>query len=492
MSKTDIWSLKNPCTKMKLIPVLLYLLAAFLFISCGGPKKVASTPALPSASRTLPDLPPSQINIPIKVYMKPLLSLMDSMTAKEFTNDKWPNYTPSSCDFRYKYRFLRSPFNFSCTNNRVTISFRGNYQIAGSRTICAFGKQVSPWVSGSCGFDNEPLRRVDVNINSVLTLLPNHQMLTTTHLDKLNAIDKCQVTLMSNDMTPQVLDSIKASVESYCTTFDNFVQALNNNELLKQWRSGGSRVMPVSKYGYLNLNPTLLRIGHFNVNRDTLYFSVGFTGTPQFSSDSMRLVTRASLPPINNTDNNAEVTAYINAIYDYKFFNKILYDSLHDKPFEVEGRTFVIKDVTVGGTNEGKIQVDVSFTGNRKGVLHLAGTPMLDTAKQVLSMPDISFALDTKDMLVNIAKALFKKKIMKQLQNQSVLDLAALIQRNKASIESRINQQVTSWMRTTGSLQDIRLLGLLPQKDYIQVQACIKANITLIGLPPSKLLAMSH
>jgi hypothetical protein len=250
--------------------------------------------------------------------------------------------------------------------------------------------------------------------------------------------------------------------------------------------------MPISKYGFINLNPTMLRIGRFNVNRDTLYFSVGFTGNPQFSSDSLKLVTRAALPPINNTDNPGEVTAYINAIYDYKFFNKILYDSLHDKPFEVEGRTFVIKDVTVGGSNDGKIQVDVSFTGNRKGVLHLSGTPLLDTARQVLSMPDISFDLDTRDMLVNIAKALFKKKVMKQLQNQSVMDLAALIQKNKASIESRINQQVTNWMRTTGSLQDIRLLGILPQKDYIQVQACIKANITLIGMPPSKLLAMSH
>jgi len=440
----------------------------------------------------LPALPASTINIPIKVYMKPLLSMMDSMTAKEFTSDKWPDYTNSSCDFRYKYRFLRSPFSFSCTNNKVNITFRGNYQIAGSRALCAFGKQVTPWVSGNCGFDKEPLRRVDVNINSTLTLLPNHQVLTATHLDKLNAIDKCQVTLMSNDMTPQVLDSIKASVETYCTTFDNFVQALNNNELFRQWRSGGSRVMPISKYGFLNLNPTMLRVGRFNVLKDTLYFSVGFTGNPQFSSDSLRLVTRAALPPINNTDNNGEITAYLNAIYEYKFFNKLLNDSLHDKPFEVEGRTFVIKDVNISGNNDGKVQVDVAFTGNRKGLLHLTGTPVLDTAKQVLSMPDISFALDTKDMLVNIAKALFKKKIMKQLQNESVLDLAALITKNHAAIEARINQQVTSWMSTTGNLKEIRLMGLLPQKDFIQVQACIRANITLIGHPPSKLLAMNH
>lgn len=477
---------------MKRIHGFLPVVALLVCITaCSSSKKVTITaPSTETSARLLPALPPSQINIPIKIYMKPLLSVMDAETAKEFTNDKWPNYTQSGCDFRYKYRFIRSPFTFGCINNKVTIAFRGNYQIAGSRALCTFNKQISPWVSGSCGFGNEPLRRVDLNISSTLTLLPNHQVLTTTHLDKLNALDKCQVTLLQNDMTSEILDSIKASVESYCTTFDKFVQTLNNNDMLRQWRSGGSRVIPISTYGFLNLNPTLLRVGKFNVYKDTLYFSIGYSGHPEFSSDSSRLVTHAPLPPINNTDNNAGVSTYLDAVYEYKFFNKLLNDSLRNKPFEVEGRTFVIKDVTIGGSNDGKIQVDVSFTGNRKGVLHLSGTPVLDTAKQVLSMPDVSFALDTKDMMVNIAKALFRKKIMKQLQNQSVLDLAALIEKNKTAIEARLNQTVTPWMSTAGNFQELRLVGLLPQKEYIQVQAYIRGNLTLIGQPPANMLKM--
>lgn len=464
------------------IPILLF--------ACSSTKKVTIPAETPG--RSLPALPASQINIPIKVYMRPLLGLMDSMTAKEFTSEKWPDYLQSSCDFRYKYRFLRSPFVFNCVNNKVTIGFRGNYQIAGSRTVCAFNKQVAPWVSGSCGFGSEPLRRVDINISSVLNLLPNHQILTTTRLDKMNALDKCQVTLLQNDMTTEVLDSIKASIETYCTTFDNFVQALNNNEFLRKWRSGGSRVLPISQYGFLNLNPTALRVSRFNVSKDTLYFALGFTGNPQFSSDSQRLVTNAPLPPISTADNNGIIHTYLNALYEYKFFNQLLNDSLRNKPFEVEGRTFVIKDVAIHGTNEGKINVDVAFTGNRKGILHISGTPVLDTAKQILSMPDISFSLDTKDMLVNIAKALFRKKIMKQLQNQSVLDIAALIQKNKSAIDARLNQPVTDWMYTSGTIDDIKLVGLLPQKDHIQVQAYIKGKIVLIGKPPTNLLSMKH
>ena len=175
-------------------------------------------------------------------------------------------------------------------------------------------------------------------------------------------------------------------------------------------------------------------------------------------------------------------------MYQYSFFNKLMTDSLVNKPFEVEGRTFVIKDVNISGTNDGKIQVDVSFSGNRKGVLHLKGTPVLDAEKQVLSMPDVTFALDTKDMMVNIAKALFRKKIMKQLANQSVLDLAALIEKNKKAIEARLNQAVTPWMSTSGTFQEFRLVGLLPQKDYIQVQAYIRGTLMLIGQPPTSML----
>lgn len=462
------------------VPLLLLALTA-----CKTTRPLLSTE---TPARLLPEPPTSQVNIPVKIYMKSLLTVMDSTTSKEFTNEQWPDYTESSCDFRYKYRFLRSPFTFSCVNNNVVIGFRGSYQIAGSKRVCGFDKPVSPWVGGSCGFGTEPLRKVDISIRSLLEFAPNHQLRTSTRLDASKAIDKCSVTILQTDITPQIMDSITASVNSYCTVFDQFVQAINNNSMLSNWRSGGSRVMPVSSYGYLNLNPILWRIGRFNTNKDTLAFSVGFSGTPQFSSDSLRLVKKTGLPPLSTTAPTGGISTYLNTVYNYSFFNKLLNDSLRNKPFEVEGRTFVIKDILIAGTNEGKISVDVAFTGNRKGVLHLSGTPQLDSVNQVLSMPDISFSIDTKDMLVNIGKALFRKKILKELKNQSVLDLAALIQKNKAQIEARFNQPLNEWMSTQGKLYDIRLTGLLPQKEYLQVQAFIKADLSIIASPPASLL----
>lgn len=459
----------------------------FLVASCSSSKKVASS-AAESTGRVLPALPPSQINLPLKINMRSLLNVMDSTTAKEFTNDHWPEYTQSGCDFRYKYKFIRSPFSFTCVNNKVSISLRGNYQIAGSKRICAFDKQVSPWISGSCGFGSEPYRRVDVVIGSQLELMPNHSIRTTTRTESSKALDKCEVTILQNDITALVMDSIKASIDSYCSSFDSFVQSVNNSRQLMQWRSKGSRVMPVSRYGFINLNPTQFRVGRFNVIQDTLIFSIGFTGTPRFSSDSLILVNNISLPPITNNVSNQGIATYLDATYEYSFFSRILNDSLRNKPFELEGRVFLIQEIKISGSNEGKLSVDVSFTGNRKGILHLSGTPVLDSALQVISMPDINFSIDTKDMLVNMAKNLFRKKILKELRNQSVMDIAALIQKNRSLIEARLNQQINPWMNSSGRLHEIRLIGLLPQKNHLQVQAFVRADLNLIASPPGSIL----
>ena len=474
---------------MKLMCLPAFCLCLVVLTSCSTSKKTAA-PISKTEKRSLPALPVSQIHIPVKLYMKPLLLRMDSMMAKEFTSEKWPDYLQTSCDFRYKYRFIRSPVSLTCINNKVNIHFQGNYQIAGGKAVCAFGKQVSPWVSGSCGFGSESMRKVDVNITSVLQIFPRYEILTKTSLEKLLPQDKCTVSILQTDMTAEIMDSIRTSIEAYCGNFDQFVQTLNNNELLQKWRSRGNRVVPVSRYGFLNLNPTMLRLGKFNYIRDSLMFSVGFNGTPQFSSDSASIATPSYLPTFSNTESAPGISVYLNSVYSYQTLSGLLNDSLRNKSFEVEGHTFVIKDVSLGGTDEGKLRVDVRFDGYKKGTLHLMGTPVLDSARQVLSMPDISFSVDSRDMLINIAKGLFRKKIMKKLKDQSVFDIAALIKSNKAVIEARLNQQLTDWLSTRGNFEELKLIGLLPGKNSVHVQIFIKGNITVVGTPPVHRFAM--
>ena len=46
--------------------------------------------------------------------------------------------------------------------------------------------------------------------------------------------------------------------------------------------------------------------------------------------------------------------------------------------------------------------------------------------------------------------------------------------------------------KITGNFQQLKVLGILPQKDYIQLQVYVKGNLMLIGHPPANMLKMSH
>src|SRR5580658_1121725 len=142
---------------MRYLPIILILALAAGLGSC-KPAKQLSTPTVTlSIPDSLPPLPQSEIDLPVKVAGKPVLRAVDSLVPKEFLSPGWPNYLQPSCDFRYRYRFVRSGFDIRCTNNRISVAMSGSYQVAGGRCLCAAGRPVSPWVSGYCGFDNEPM-----------------------------------------------------------------------------------------------------------------------------------------------------------------------------------------------------------------------------------------------------------------------------------------------------------------------------------------------
>ena len=78
------------------------------------------------------------------------------------------------------------------------------------------------------------MRKVDINISSLLELLPRYQVRTTTKIEWMRVHDKCVVSLLHTDMTKEVIDSIRASIEMYTTSFDQFVGAFNSNKLLQE------------------------------------------------------------------------------------------------------------------------------------------------------------------------------------------------------------------------------------------------------------------
>jgi hypothetical protein len=456
-----------------------FLLALALFLSSCSSSKKLSTPAVSiHVPDTLPALPVSEIDLPLKIAGRPLLAMADSIVPKEFTSEGWPAYLQPSCDFRYKYRFVRSAFTISCTNNQLFLQLKGNYQVAGGKCLCAMGKPVSPWISGNCGFGNEPMRRVEINIHSQLSFLPDYRVQTFTRTAPLKALDKCVMSMFSVDMTQQIIDSIQSSLTCVGSSLDRTIAGLDFSGYFHQTAAGALQKTAIGGYGYLSVNPLEIRAGMVNYLRDTFFLNVGVSCKPQLSSDSNHRGA-PSLPPLKTGTKREGLSLYLQATYDYPFISKLLNDTLRNRTFLVKGRTVIIKDIAVKGITGHQLEIKVDFSGTHNGTVYLRGTPVLDTAKQALSIPDISYTLGKGDVMIKLARTLLRNKIRKSLQGGSYLDLAALLKTNLPALNAQLNRQLGYNLYSNGHIRELKLIGLLAGEKTLQAQLFINASLAI-------------
>lgn len=448
----------------------------FLLISCGSSKKISA----PVPVNSLPPLQESVINIPVKIYARPFLAQAEAKTPLQFTSSGWPDFMPSGCDFRYKYRFVRSGFRFSCVNNKAVITMVGNYQLAGSKTVCAFGKQVSPWVTGSCGFSPESMRRVEINISSLLNFQPDYTIRSRSGVEKITAIDKCFVTILNSDITDLVTDSIRSSVNAFSGSLDQTLAGINYAALISKIGAAVGRKIPLSTYGFIKINPSGVHIGPINYNRDTIYFTAGFSCYPEVSSDSINHVITNFLPPLSNAALYGGFLINANAGYDYHFIDTLLTRFVKNRPFEIEGRTIYVQNLTVRGLENNRVELKFDFTGSKSGTLYLTGTPVLDTNNQVISIPDLDYSLRSRDFVLTLGKTFFNQKIIHTIREKAVIKIGDMYRSNKTRLDSAFNRNVAPNITTTGNTQQIKLTGMVVKKDNLLFQISSRGMMGVI------------
>jgi Domain of unknown function (DUF4403) len=455
------------------------LLGMIFFLACNPAKKAASSK---DEIQTLPELPLSELDIPVKIAAAPILAKAEKLVPAEFTSDAWPQFMQPSCDFRYKYRFIRTALQVSSVNNLVSIRFGGNYQVSGSKCLCTAGIPVTPWISGNCGFPPQPLRKVSMAISTNLQFLPNYTIRSTTIINQVQPVDRCAVSIFSSDITQLVMDSIRSSLAAFTSATDQTIMGLSFAKFVTQLKDSSYRKIAFGKYGYFLLNPTGFRIGQLNYVKDSFVTSLGVSCKPLFSSDPVNHIpVPVSLPALLQTETRSGVRLYLNMNYDYDFLSKTLHDSLYNKVFEVKGRTIVVKDASIRGIGNHQVELRVDFAGSNHGSIFLRGTPVLDSAKQTLGIPDIQYSMEGEDLALKIGRSLFRNKIRKTIQGRSYLDITAFLSANKNMIDQLLNREWAPGISSAGYMKEAKIIGMLVTKQNIQLQVFISGELKILG-----------
>jgi hypothetical protein len=153
-------------------------------------------------------------------------------------------------------------------------------------------------------------------------------------------------------------------------------------------------------------------------------------------------------------------------------------------PVKVIG-TVHVDDVNVYATDAGtatapqpKLVIEVAFSGGASGRLYLWGTPTVDPATRVISMPDLNYTTDTSRLLIRVfAPLLTSNFVVSRVRSAATFDASNLIDERTAEFMKPYDKTLTASDGTTIALHavpaQVGLNGISVEADALVIHAVI-------------------
>ncbi len=415
----------------------------------------------------------SVINIPIKVALKPFVTMADKSFQKEFTGAEEP-----CSGLRYNYRLTREPIRVSGTAKTVYLALDVSYGFTGSYCPkCLFDNCIIPSIPFSCGW-NEPLRRAKIALKSDVDLLLDYHIKSSTSFTSFTPIDPCNVSFANININDLLVRQLTPELDKLATMIDVDIGKQDLRPYVAPvWKALQEDIF-IPYTGYLRFQPKSMSIGELNMDGSFLYFSVSLLALPAIQSTPWNtpLIVLPKLSPYNKGDGFAVYTDL-----------KLNYDSLSLQLFEVfKNETYALgrDKITITGLRlfpvKEKLGIEVGFSGSKKGTFYLLGVPEFIASNNQIVLKNIAYDVATKNVLIKTAKWILDETIRKKLESQMVFDIGDLVLLTKKSIHESLNQTLDGNIMLRGSLKSLEIEGWSLQKEALWVRVKTLGSISVL------------
>lgn len=463
----------------KLFPFLLLLLS----IACGR-KNIAEKPAMLNTSLALDTLPLSDIDIPIRINLKPLYAIAEKTVQKEYTTPNYPrDFVVENCDSRYMYKFRRGPLQFSGQGNQLQFGFTGYYIIAGGQRICSgTGSDripVTPWSpTCTCGL-SEGERRVNVSFTAGMQITPSYHIIPAIKTNEPKPIDKCTVCFWGQDITQTIMDRLRAQLEESRKGMQDTMMKMDLRPQFQKVWDMLNAIQPVSNYGFLQINPQQIRVSQLSVDKDTLRLSLGISARPRMVQ-TRPVEIRTVIPDLSVGQNRRGFSIYTDALLNYDSLSNLLQTAMYKKRIDAEGsgKYIIVEKVQVYGSNSAMLNLKMQFSGSISGTFYLSGKPVYD--QKQLRLENLDYDIQSKSMVVKTGEWLFNQRIMRELEKSTRFDVTAYEKMLLDKINAQFNREVYKSVLMNGSVQHISIEKIYPFADQLVVRFSSRGDLEIL------------
>lgn len=463
---------------MKYYNIFILVFITTLF-SCTSSKKVSdNTSNIIVQSEELSNSI-SYVQIPIEVDLTKYLEQAEKSIQKEFTG------ASNECEgLSYNFNFNRDPLKIKGSENKFQLDISGKYSINTSycpKCTDFFGGKsdcIIPRINASCGV-NEPKRRVTIDFITDFSVLPDYKLKSNTKINEIESLDKCEFTFMKYDVTKKIFEVAKTPLNNVAKTIDKEISKVQVKKYVEQaWQKMTEPIL-LDGYGYLYINPQALSVSKLSIVNDKLYGKVNVDVQPNVYLEQNTSYKPMRLPNLSTFENKNGFQLNVNFIANYDSLSNLINRQMLGKTIQLKDNEIVIDQVKITQSLSGKLLLNMSFSGDKKGAFYLEAIPKIDSEKKEIFLTDINFDLKSKNAVLKSAKWFLSKKVIQEIEKSARFKYEKLLKEVEKNIDAKLNFK-TDQLISTGNVKSSDLISIKSEKEFLQLKIVIQGQNKLL------------
>jgi hypothetical protein len=452
-----------------------------------GPTVQAPPPVRAEEVDSLPQLPPSRLNVPVTYDLTPILEDLEGVVPYRFGSIEERIPLPSNRRMHVAFEAERSRFTALVRGDTARISATIRYRGRGW-----YDPPIGPEISGSCGTstDNDNRPRAIVTMSGRIGLTREWHLEARTRVEGVTAAtetvrDECRVTALRIDVTERVVHAARSLLEKNTTVIDSAIASVDVRSRFAEWWKILQTPIELTDSLWLLINPLDVLRGPATGNGIVLVANVGLTAAPRIMLGRRPVVAFRPLPPLDTADVGDGLHILLEGVVDYRVASDMITSAVRGRSLERAGHTVALREVRLSGIGGGRLALEVRFDGDARGRVYFVGRPHYDPETNEVHVPDLDFDVATSDMLVSGLDWLRHDEFTALLRSRARFPVGDALNEARGHLLDGLNRNLSDDVRLTGAVDSVGVIGVHPTMRAIFVRAHARATARLDVREPS-------
>jgi hypothetical protein len=416
-------------------------------------------------------LPPSYVSAPVLFDLRPLLAELEATIPRRIGSVEKEDRIQVSGQVWVAPELQRGPLHFSFEDNSVTVATEFAYRAR------AWVRPLLVEMAVSCGMgDVRP--RLRLRLRTTYEVTPDWRLRTRTRLVELEPVtelerDQCEVSFLRLDVTERVVGAAQDALRNALRRVDRDVARFNLRRPMADLWAKLQEPIPIKDGAFwFEIRPMTVSLGAV-VSEDTaLVAQLDMLAMPRMTSGPRPVPDSTPLPALERTTEVVDTAmVLIEGVLDYPSATRLLGGELAGKSFGVLLRRVRVDGVTVLPAGGGKVLLAIRLSGGARGVVYAVGTPHYDPATDLITVPDLSFDLNSLGYLRHVAAWLVNGSLMGDIRARAQIPASGLLGDALVLANQEINRELTDGVWLRGQFAEARTLTVVAARRGLVVQA---------------------